>query len=57
MTRKRLHPKCLSLDSSEDLFPLMSIIVEVNLLLGSDLGIIGHGVGCHYLSWVTIVGT
>ena len=38
-------------DSSEDLFLLISFIVEVNLLLGSDLGTIGRGVKCHYLSW------
>jgi hypothetical protein len=41
----------VDLDSSEDLFLLISLIVEVNLLLGSDLGTIGPGVGCHYLSW------
>jgi hypothetical protein len=41
----------VDLDSSEDLFLLISFIVEVNLLLGSDLGTIGCGVICHYLSW------
>jgi hypothetical protein len=38
-------------DSSEDLFLLISFIVEVNPLLGSDLGTISCGVRCHYLSW------
>jgi hypothetical protein len=38
-------------DSSEDMFILISFIVEVNLLLGSDLGTIDRGVRCHYLSW------
>jgi hypothetical protein len=38
-------------DSFEDLFLLISFIVEVNLLLESDLGTIGRGVKCHYLSW------
>jgi hypothetical protein len=38
----------VDLDSSEDLFLLISFIVEVNLLLGSDLRTIGYGVGCHY---------
>jgi hypothetical protein len=41
----------VDLDSSEDLFLLISFIVEVNLCLGSDLGSGGHGVRCHYLSW------
>jgi hypothetical protein len=41
----------VDLDSSEDLFLLISFIVKVNLLLGSDLGTIGCGVRCHYLSW------
>ena len=41
----------VDLDSSEDLFLLILFIFEVNLLLGSDLGTIGRGVGCHYLSW------
>jgi hypothetical protein len=41
----------VNLDSSEDLFLFISLIVKVNLLLGSDLGTICHGVGCHYLSW------
>jgi hypothetical protein len=40
----------VDLDSSEDLFLIISFIVEVNLL-GSDLGAIGRGVRCHYLSW------
>ena len=35
--------------SSEDLFLLIFFIVEVNLLLGSDLLSIGRGVKCHYL--------
>jgi hypothetical protein len=39
----------VDLDSSKDLFLLISFLVEVNLLL--DLGTIGCGVGCHYLSW------
>jgi hypothetical protein len=41
----------VDLDSSEDLFLLISFIVEVNFLLGSDLGTIGRGVTCHYLSY------
>jgi hypothetical protein len=41
----------VDLDSSEDLFLLISFIVEVNLLLGSDLGTINGGVRYHYLSW------
>jgi hypothetical protein len=39
------------LDSSQDLFLLIPFIIEVNLLLGSDLGTIGRGVRCHYLSF------
>jgi hypothetical protein len=41
----------VDLDSSEDLFLLISFIVEVNLLLGSDVGTICYGVRCHYPSW------
>ena len=41
----------MDLDSSADLFLLMSFIVKVNLLLGSDLGTIGRGVKYHYPSW------
>jgi hypothetical protein len=41
----------LNLDSSEDLFLLVSFIVEVNLLLESVLGTIDRGVRCHYPSW------
>jgi hypothetical protein len=41
----------VDLDSSEDLFLLISFIVEVNLLFGSNLGAIGRGVRCHYPSW------
>jgi hypothetical protein len=41
----------VDLDSSEDLFLLISFIVEINLLLGSDLGTIDCGVRCYYLSW------
>jgi hypothetical protein len=41
----------VDLDSSEDLFLIISFIVEVNLLLRSVLGTIGHGVRCHYPSW------
>ena len=41
----------MDLDSSEDLFLLVSFIIEVNLLLGSDLGTIGRGIRYHYLSW------
>jgi hypothetical protein len=41
----------VNLDSSEDQFLLISLIIGVNLLLGSDLGTICRGVGCHYLSW------
>jgi hypothetical protein len=40
----------VDLDPSEDLFLLVSFIVEVNLLLGSDLRTIGCGVRCHYPS-------
>ena len=43
--------RVVDLDSSEDLFLLISFLVEVNLLLESDLGTIGCGVRCHYLSW------
>jgi hypothetical protein len=41
----------VDLDSSEDLFLLISLTIEVNLLLGSDLGTIDCGVRCNYLSW------
>jgi hypothetical protein len=41
----------VNLDSLEDLFLLLSLIVKVNLLLGSDLGTISCGVRCLYLSW------
>jgi hypothetical protein len=41
----------VDLDSSEDVLLLLSFIVEVNLLLGSDLGTISRGVRCLYLSW------
>ena len=41
----------VNLDLSEDLFLLISFIVEVIFLLGSDLGAIGCGVRCHYPSW------
>jgi hypothetical protein len=41
----------VDLDSSEDMFLPISFIVEVNFLLRSDLGTIGRGVRCHYLSW------
>jgi hypothetical protein len=41
----------VDLDSSEDLFLLISFIVEVNLLLRSGPGTIGYGFRCHYLSW------
>jgi hypothetical protein len=37
----------VDLDSSEDLFLLISFHVEVNLLLESDLGTICCGVRCH----------
>jgi hypothetical protein len=36
-------------DSFDDMLLFIFFIVEVNLLLGSDLGTIGCGVGCHYL--------
>jgi hypothetical protein len=39
----------VDLDSSEDLFLLTFLIVEVNLLL--DLETISRGVRCHYLTW------
>jgi hypothetical protein len=41
----------VDLDSFEDMFLLVSFIVEVVLVLGSDLGTFGCGVGCLYLSW------
>jgi hypothetical protein len=41
----------VDLDSYENLFLLIFFIVEVHFLLGSDLGIIGRGVRCHYLGW------
>jgi hypothetical protein len=41
----------VDLDLSKDPFLLISFIVDVNVLLGSDLGTIGRGVRCHYLSW------
>jgi hypothetical protein len=40
----------VDLDSSEVQFLLISFIVEVNLLLGSDSRAIGRGVRCHYPS-------
>jgi hypothetical protein len=40
----------VDLYSYEDLFLLISFLVEVNLLLESVLGTIGRGVRCHYLS-------
>jgi hypothetical protein len=40
----------VDLDSSEDLFILISFIVEVILVLGSVLRTISCGVGCLYLS-------
>jgi hypothetical protein len=43
--------RVVDLDSSEDLFLLISFLVEVNLLLKSDLGNIGCSVKCLYLSW------
>jgi hypothetical protein len=46
----------VDLDSSEDPFLLISLIVKVNLLLGSNLGTIYRGVGCHYLSWDVVYG-
>jgi hypothetical protein len=39
--------RVVDLDSSEDLFLFISFLVEVNLLLESDLGTIGCGVRCH----------
>jgi hypothetical protein len=44
-------------DSSEDLFLLISFIVEVNFLLGSSLGTIDRGVRCHIQVGITIAGT
>jgi hypothetical protein len=38
----------VNLDLSEDLFLLISFIVEANLL---NLGTIGRGVKCHHISW------
>jgi hypothetical protein len=46
----------VDLGSSKDLFLLISFIIEVNLLLGFDLGTNGRGVRCHYLSWDTNCG-
>ena len=48
---EKLLFRMVDLDSSEGLLLLISVIVKVNLLLGSDLGTIGCGVICHYLSW------
>jgi hypothetical protein len=42
--------RLVDLVSSEGLFLSVSFIVEVNHLFGSDLGTIGCGVRCHYLS-------
>ena len=42
--QEKLLFRMVDLDSSEDLFLLLSFIVEVNLLLGSDLGTISRGV-------------
>jgi hypothetical protein len=47
----------VDLDSSEDLFLLISFIVEVNLLLGSDVGTIGYGVRCHFRVGISIAST
>jgi hypothetical protein len=47
----------VDLDSSEDLFLLIFFIVEVNFVLGSDLGTNDRDVRCYYLSWDTIAGT
>jgi hypothetical protein len=47
----------VDLDLSEDLFLLIFFIVEVKLLLGSDLGTIDCGVICDYLSWDNNWGT
>jgi hypothetical protein len=47
----------VDLDSSEDLFYLISFIAKVNFLLGFDLGTIGRGVRCLYLSWDNNCGT
>jgi hypothetical protein len=41
--------RLVDLDSSEDLFLLISFLVDVNLPF--DLGTIGRGVRCHYPSW------
>jgi hypothetical protein len=41
----------VDLDSFEDLFLLIFFIVEANFPFRSDLGTIGCGVRCHYLSW------
>jgi hypothetical protein len=43
--------RMVDLDSSEDLFLLVSFIAEVNLLLGFDSRTINCGIRCHYLSW------
>jgi hypothetical protein len=41
----------VDLDSSEDLSLLIFFIAKVNLLLRFDLGTIGCGGRCLYLSW------
>jgi hypothetical protein len=47
----------VDLDSSEDLFLLISLIVEVNLLLWFDLGTISHGLDAIIRVGIKIVGT
>jgi hypothetical protein len=47
----------VDLDSYEDLVLLITFIIEVNLLLGSNVGTSGHGVRCIYLSWDNNCGT
>jgi hypothetical protein len=46
--------RVVDLDSYEDLFLLISFLVEVNLLLESVLGTIGCGVRCHHQGGITI---
>jgi hypothetical protein len=47
----------VDLDSSEDPFLLISFIVEVNLLLGSDLGTVGRGIDAIIRVGIRIEGT
>jgi hypothetical protein len=47
----------VDLDSSGDMFLLISFIVEVNFLLGSNLGTISRGLDAIIRVGITIAGT